>query len=252
MIDDKRNIPKMARSRVIFDILLWSSIFLVASNADCGCNKVQRSNIEIVQRSADTNAKSVDVAGEKVECDATAGQSKFVQSAHEHMVLIAGDAYTIGTNQPVFAEDRESPERTVLLDAFFIDKYEVSNGDFKEFIDSTGYVTYAERFGDSFVFKNLISEEMQNTYRDYRVASAPWWYKVNQTNWQHPEGDGSSIDDRMDHPVVHVSWFDAVEFCKWQNKRLPTEAEWEAACRGGKKRKLFSWGNKLNAKDRHW
>lgn len=241
----------MASIRVFDGILLWSAICLLAAKADCGCNKIKRSEIEIVERLADTAGKSAN-ADDGVACDEQGGRSQLVEALHERMALIAGGAYAIGTNRPVFAEDREAPERTVLLDAFFIDKYAVSNGDFQAFVESTGYVTYAERFGDSFVFKNLISEEMQKKYHDYRVASAPWWYKVKHASWQRPEGAGSSIDGRMDHPVVHVSWFDAVEYCKWQNKRLPTEGEWEAACRGGKKGKLFAWGNKLNAKDRHW
>lgn len=241
-------------NRLFYGIcILWSGYFIVI-NADCGCNKVKRADIEIVKRDTkpDDLTETIHNVDHEKKCDGSGGKSALLESMHEHMVLIPGGEYSIGTNKPVFKEDHEAPERTVQTNAFYVDKYEVSNADFKEFIDNTGYKTYAERFGDSFVFKNLISEQMQEAYNDYRVASAPWWYKVNHTNWLQPEGEGSSIDDRMDHPVVHVSWFDAREYCKWRNKRLPTEIEWETACRGGKKGKLFAWGNKLNAKDQHW
>lgn len=238
-------------SRLFYGICILLSVHFIVINADCGCSKVKRSEIEIVKRETNTD-KPVENGNHEEKCAETAGKSSLLESMHENMVLIPDGAYAIGTNKPIFEEDREAPERIVQTNAFYIDKYEVSNQDFKEFVESTRYITYAERFGDSFVFKNLISEQMQQVYDDYRVASAPWWYKVNHTSWLHPEGEGSSIDDRMDHPVVHVSWFDAMEYCKWQNKRLPTEIEWEAACRGGKKGKLFAWGNKLNAKGQHW
>lgn len=158
----------------------------------------------------------------------------------------------MGTNEPIFQNDREAPERTVRLNGFSIDKYEVSNAEFRAFVEATGYVTYAEKFGDSFVFQGQLSQETRDAYSKYRAVSAPWWYKINGTTWKQPEEAGSSIDDRMNHPVVHVSWIDANAFCKWKGKRLPSELEWEAACRGGKKRKLFPWGNKLNPGDRHW
>lgn len=133
-----------------------------------------------------------------------------------------------------------------------MDKYEVSNSDFEEFVKSTNYVTEAEKFGDSFVFQMFLTEQVKSKLQDSRVAQAPWWYKVKKVDWRHPEGEDSNIADRMDHPVIHVSWNDATAYCKWNDKRLPTEVEYEVACRGGRRDKLFPWGSKMNPKGEHW
>lgn len=227
----------------VLKIILWFLVFsieILLLKADCGCNKIKRAPLVIEKRNAE---------GEK---------SVLVDLMHEQddedvdMSLIPGGDYMLGTNEPHFPDDMESPERNVHLNDFLIDKYEVSNQQFDGFVKATDYKTEAEVFGDSFVFKSLVTPKDQEKYVDFRVAQAPWWYKINGSNWKHPEGPGSTIEDRMNHPVIHVSWKDAKEFCNWKNKRLPTENEWETACRGAKKRKLFPWGNKLNPKDLHW
>lgn len=168
------------------------------------------------------------------------------------MVFIAESTFEMGTNKPVFTSDFEGPVRNVTLKSFYLDKYEVSNQKFAEFINNTGYKTEAEIFGDSFVFEKLVSDEEKEKYKDFRAVSAPWWIKMEGVNWMKPEGPNSDIKSRMNHPVVHVSWNDAVKYCEYLNKRLPTEAEWEMACRGGLKQKLYPWGNKLMPKNQHW
>ncbi|XP_072790774.1 formylglycine-generating enzyme isoform X2 [Taeniopygia guttata] len=149
------------------------------------------------------------------------------------MVLIPGGVFTMGTQEPEIQQDGEGPARRVHLSSFHMDQYE------------------AEKFGDSFVFEGMLSEAVKADIHQ-AVAAAPWWLPVKGASWRHPEGPDSSISSRMDHPVLHVSWNDAVAFCTWAGKRLPTEAEWEYSCRGGLENRLFPWGNKLQPKGQHY
>ncbi|XP_022428221.1 formylglycine-generating enzyme isoform X4 [Delphinapterus leucas] len=111
--------------------------------------------------------------------------------------------------------------------------------------------TKAEKFGDSFVFEGMLSEQVKSDIQQ-AVAAAPWWLPVKGANWRHPEGPDSTVLNRPDHPVLHVSWNDAVAYCTWAGKRLPTEAEWEYSCRGGLQNRLFPWGNRLQPKGQHY
>ncbi|XP_060821891.1 formylglycine-generating enzyme isoform X1 [Bombus pascuorum] len=162
----------------------------------------------------------------------------------KNMAKIEAGTFTIGTNEPVFVADGEGPKQQIYLHSFYIDKMEVSNRDFAKFVNVTNYRTEAEKFGDSFVFEGLLDEKVRANIT-LVVAQAPWWLQVKDANWQHPEGPTSDIKNRMDHPVVHVSWNDAIAYCEWLGKRLPTEAEWEVACRGGLSDRLYPWGNNL-------
>ncbi|XP_075618618.1 formylglycine-generating enzyme isoform X2 [Balearica regulorum gibbericeps] len=167
------------------------------------------------------------------------------------MVAIPEGVFTMGTDEPEIRQDGEWPARRVHVKSFYMDQYEVSNEEFERFVNSTGYVTEAEKFGDSFVFEGMLSEEVKADIHQ-AVAAAPWWLPVKGANWKHPEGPDSNISNRMAHPVLHVSWNDAVAFCTWAGKRLPTEAEWEYSCRGGLENRLFPWGNKLQPKGQHY
>ncbi|XP_049622258.1 formylglycine-generating enzyme [Suncus etruscus] len=167
------------------------------------------------------------------------------------MVLIPAGTFTMGTDDPQIQQDGEAPARRVAIDAFYLDAYEVSNAEFEKFVNATGYLTEAERFGDSFVFEGMLSEHVK-AHIQQAVAAAPWWLPVKGASWRHPEGPDSTLLHRSNHPVLHVSWNDAVAYCAWAGKRLPTEAEWEYGCRGGLEQRLFPWGNKLLPRGQHY
>ncbi|MER5389731.1 formylglycine-generating enzyme family protein [Saccharopolyspora sp. NPDC002686] len=142
-----------------------------------------------------------------------------------------------------FPADGEGPVRPVTVEPFQVAVHAVTNAQFAEFTEATGYVTDAERFGWSYVFAGFLPGSLRKD--SPRPDAAPWWCGVRGASWQHPEGPGSTVEERLDHPAVHVSWHDAVAFCRWSGTRLPTEAEWEYAARGGLERKRFAWGDEL-------
>ncbi|HEX7064129.1 MAG TPA: formylglycine-generating enzyme family protein, partial [Bacillales bacterium] len=166
----------------------------------------------------------------------------------EDMIYIPGGKFLMGTNSKEgFPADGEGPMRKVKVNPFYMDPCTVTNAQFAEFVEETGYRTEAEAFGWSFVFRNFLSGKKTGRV----VQGTPWWAAVDGAYWYQPEGPGSAIDDRMDHPVVHISWNDAQAYCKWVGKRLPTEAEWEFAARGGLEQKRYPWGDELTPKDEH-
>ncbi len=164
------------------------------------------------------------------------------------MVSLPGGTFLMGTDEAVFPEDGEGPVREVAIRPFAIDLYAVSNERFAAFVEASGYLTEAERFGSSFVFVGLLPEAFPDTPA---VAEATWWREVAGADWHHPTGHGSNIQDVMDHPVVHVTWNDASAYAAWSGLRLPTEAEWEYAARGGLSQARFPWGDELTPGGRH-
>jgi formylglycine-generating enzyme len=168
------------------------------------------------------------------------------------MVALSGGSFLMGTDYEfAFPNDGEGPVREVHLSPFLIDRHTVTNAKFARFVEATNYKTEAERFGWSFVFWAQIPPERFNQLVVDTVAAAQWWCKVPAADWRHPAGPGSTVSDRMNHPVVHVSWNDAQAYCNWTGQRLPTEAEWEFAALGGLVQKLYPWGDKLRPDGKH-
>ena len=165
------------------------------------------------------------------------------------MVKLDGGAFQMGSaDADCIVRDGEGPIRRVTIDPFYLDRQTVTNAQFEEFIAKSGYVTEAERFGWSFVFHTHLADRGGDRLH---VPGLHWWRKVDGAKWSQPEGPDSNVAMRENYPAVHVSWNDAAAYAAWAGKRLPTEAEWEFAARGGLEQKRFPWGDELTPEGRH-
>ncbi|MFT7330422.1 MAG: sulfatase modifying factor 1 [Roseivirga sp.] len=191
----------------------------------------------------------------------------------EGMVWISGGTFLRGaTDNDNSARKDEKPQHNVTLDGFFIDITEVTNAQFSKFIKESGYITVAERAVDWEELKKQLPADVEKPHdsilqpgslsfhcKHKQVTNlndfSQWWQWKIGTNWKHPEGKESTIEGKENHPVVHVSYEDALAYCKWAGRRLPTEAEWEYAAKAGQNDVIFTWGNDttvLNSKANTW
>lgn len=177
---------------------------------------------------------------------------------HQGMVWIKAGAFMMGGNNKQASPD-EYPRHKVMVKGFWMDTTEVTNAEFAQFVKATGYVTTAERKPDWNELKKQVSPGTPKPDDSLLVAASlvfsppnhavqlsdysQWWAWVKGADWKHPHGPGSNLKGKANYPVVHISWFDAVAYCKWAGKRLPTEAEWEWAARGGLQDKIYPWGD---------
>jgi formylglycine-generating enzyme required for sulfatase activity len=180
------------------------------------------------------------------------------ESSAEGMVKIPAGEFMMGASDDEGRPD-EYPQHKVKVDGFLMDATEVTNAQFEKFIKATGYITTAERKPDWEELKKQLPAGTQKPDDSLLVAASlvftpseqpisledasQWWTWTKGADWKHPDGEGSTIKGKENFPVVHISWDDAQAYCKWSGKRLPTEAEWEWAARGGLKDKKYPWGN---------
>lgn len=160
-----------------------------------------------------------------------------------NFVTIPAGEFLMGTDQPFYPTDGEGPSRSVWLDEFKISQYSVTNSEFAAFTEATGYQTEAEIYGWSYVFNGFIDETTASKQVAGVAATAPWWLAIEGAYWFQPFGNSHTVEEFLNHPVVHVSHNDALEYCKWTGYQLPTEAQWEKASRGGLTGKTFPWGD---------
>ncbi len=183
----------------------------------------------------------------------------------EGMVWIPGGIYTIGSEDK-HAKRTEGPSYEVKVDGFWMDETEVTNAQFRKFVEATGYKTVAERPVD---WEELKQMAPPGTLKPHDSLLAPgsmvfqpnpaanlhdisqWWAWVNGADWQHPYGPESNIDAKENHPVVHIAYEDAQAYARWAGKKLPTEAQWEVAARGGEGHQSFAWGDKLTPEGKY-
>ena len=171
------------------------------------------------------------------------------------LVHIPAGRYRIGSDR-FYPE--EAPSREIDLPAFQIERSPVTNREFAHFVRSSGYRTISELPADPQVYPLLTPEQRQPASIVFQAPpsavdrSQPrqWWALVPGASWQHPQGPGSSIADLDDHPVVHIAYADAIAYCTWANRRLPTAEEWEVAARGGLKDADYAWGEDVNPNGR--
>ena len=217
-----------------------------------------KNKAESVQTDADSSHSCMNVPS-RFATDSSSGNIQFGgDTSITGMAYIPGGVFEMGGDNDQ-ADPDEFPKHKVEVSPFYMDMTEVTNAQFRKFVEATGYVTTAEKKPDWEEMKKTLPPGTPKPPDSVLVAASlvfkpssgpvnlndysQWWSWVKGADWKHPEGPGSDIQGKDNYPVVHVSWDDAVAYCKWAGKRLPTEAEWEFAARGGLVNNIYFWGN---------
>lgn len=249
----------------IHKIITYILLFLFCTQ----CKEDRKSNIDAI---LENNTPEVIQELEKKTVPLIIEQPEYVKTP-EGMVWVSGRTINQGAeSQDKMAMSHEKPTHNVTVDGFFMDITEVTNIEFKKFVDATKYITIAERAIDWEEMKKQLPEGtskphdsiMQPGSLTFKKAKntvsnlydfSQWWEWTIGTNWQHPNGPHSSIKGKDNDPVVHIAYEDALAYCKWAGRRLPTEAEWERAAKGNRVNAIYSWGDddtELNKKVNSW
>ena len=236
-------------------LLAFAAVLLSACDQGTGSEEIAAEEVSIADTAGIASCSSMPARYASTQ-DTAALQAR--ELSHEGMVWVEGGTFAMGAADAEGRPD-ESPQHQVKVSGFWMDATEVTNAQFAEFVEATGYITTAERAPDWEELKKQLPPGTPKPHDSLLVAAslvfsppaqpvplhdaAQWWNWKKGADWRHPQGAGSSIQGKENHPVVQVSWDDATAYAKWAGKRLPTEAEWEYAARGGMKAQVYPWGN---------
>ena len=234
----------------------YISFFLMV-NTFLACNNNSKKN-DSVTGNKDTSTSCMMVPSRFGNASVDSSLKFSGDTSTKGMVFIKGGTFMMGGDNSQAGAD-EYPKHEVKVSGFFMDASEVTNAQFQKFVEATHYVTTAEQKPDWDEMKQTLPPGTPRPPDSMLVAASlvfhqtagpvdlndysQWWHWQKGADWKHPEGPGSSIKGKENYPVVQVSWYDAMAYCKWAGKRLPTEAEWEFAARGGLQNEIYPWGN---------
>jgi len=230
---------------------VWTAVYVLALTV-AGCAfPVDPAPQSASEREQDKKSAPISPQPESQQTTADSGS----KAAPEGMIWVPAGKFWMGSNN---GPADEQPQHQVTLDGFWMDKYEVTNGQFAKFVKATGYKTVAELPSDPKKYPDAPKDRLVPFSGVFCGCESDlknpldWWKFMPGADWRHPEGPKSTIDGKEDYPVVHIAWEDAAAYAKWAGKRLPTEAEWEYAARGGLDRKEYVWGDAKQGQDGKW